>query len=72
VEKFRKQVELAPDEAEAHFSLGEGLQAGGELEEALSEYRRVVQIDPEFKAAKQKCVYMREAIAESREESGGQ
>lgn len=51
IEKFQKQVRLAPDKANPHDSLGDAYRAAGRLEEALAEYRKAVEIDPSFKAS---------------------
>ena len=51
---FRKQVKLAPDKANPHDSLGDGLRAAGRIREALAEYKRALQIDPDLKASKEK------------------
>lgn len=52
VAAFHRQVELAPDRANAHDSLGEGLEAAWRLDESLAAYRRALEIDPSFKSAK--------------------
>jgi len=54
IEKFKKQVELAPNDANAHDSLGEGLLKKGLLKESLAEYNRAIEIDPNFKNAREK------------------
>ncbi len=45
---FQRYAELAPDDANAHDSLGEGYLAAGRLEEAAAEYERAVALDPTF------------------------
>ncbi len=54
IEKFRKQVALAPNDANAHDSLGEGLMKKGMLKEALAEYNRALEIDPSLQNAQEK------------------
>jgi len=54
IRKFRKQVELAPDNPNAHDSLGEGLLKKGLLKESLAEYQRALELDPGLKSAKVK------------------
>lgn len=61
IEMFRKQVKLAPDKANPHDSLGDGLRAAGRITEALAEYKRAIEIDPGLKASKEK---IKELIAE--------
>jgi len=52
IEKFKKQVELAPDVANSYDSLGDGYRAAGKIEEAKQAYRKALEIDPEFEASK--------------------
>jgi tetratricopeptide (TPR) repeat protein len=51
---FQKQVHLAPADANAHDSLGDGFRAAGKLDEALAEYGAALKIDPNFKASQEK------------------
>jgi tetratricopeptide (TPR) repeat protein len=67
VEKFRQQVELAPDDANSHSCLGDGLRAAGRLEEALSEYKRAIDIDPEFHDARRKYETLLKILAKPRD-----
>ncbi|MFQ5649420.1 MAG: tetratricopeptide repeat protein [bacterium] len=52
--KFQKQVELAPDKANPHDSLGDGYRAAGRLADAADEYRRALQIDETFEPSGKK------------------
>jgi len=52
IEKFKKQVELAPDRANSYDSLGDGYRAAGRIEEAKQSYLKALEIDPEFEASK--------------------
>ena len=52
--KFEKQVTLAPDNANAYDSLGDGYRAAGRLEEAADAYRKALEIDPGFSTSKKK------------------
>lgn len=54
IDKFRKQVQLAPKNANAHDSLGEGYLAKNMLKESLSEYKKALEINPNMKSAKDK------------------
>jgi tetratricopeptide (TPR) repeat protein len=52
IEKFKRQVELAPDSlANPYDSLGDGYRAAGRLNEALKAYQKAVEIDPAFEAS---------------------
>jgi tetratricopeptide (TPR) repeat protein len=51
IQKFKKQVELAPDNANAYDSLGDGYRAAERWEDAMREYRKALEIDPDFAAA---------------------
>ncbi len=54
IEKFKKQVELAPDKANPYDSLGDGYRAAGRIEEAKEQYRKALQIDPQFEPSRKK------------------
>jgi tetratricopeptide (TPR) repeat protein len=62
LEKFKKQVALAPNDANAHDSLGEGLLKKGLLEESLAEYNRALEIDPNLKNAQEKIKQIKKMI----------
>ena len=47
IEMFIKQVELAPDRPNPYDSLGDGLRAAGRLEEALIQYKKASELNPE-------------------------
>jgi tetratricopeptide (TPR) repeat protein len=46
IEKFKKQVSLAPEEANPHDSLGEAYRIKGMLAESLKEYQKAYSISP--------------------------
>jgi tetratricopeptide (TPR) repeat protein len=48
---FRRYVELAPSERNAHDSLGLGLQWAGRYPEAIAEYQKALSIKPDFEIA---------------------
>jgi len=48
LEVLCKTVQLSPDDAEAHSSLGNALQAQGRFDEALASYERALQLNPGF------------------------
>jgi len=54
IEKFKKQVQLAPNSANAHDSLGEGLLVKKMLKESLAEYTKALELSPGLKSAKDK------------------
>jgi tetratricopeptide (TPR) repeat protein len=54
IDKFKKQVALAPKNANAHDSYGEALLKKGMLKESLAEYNKALEIDPNLKNSKDK------------------
>lgn len=60
---FKKQVELAPDKANPYDSLGEAFWKKGELKEALANYKKALELNPNSEKAE-------EAIEELEEELG--
>lgn len=48
---YRRYVELAPDEPNAHDSLGLGYQWAGRYAEAVQEYERALALNPKFEVA---------------------
>jgi len=54
IEKFKKQVQLAPKSANAHDSLGEGYFNKKMLKESLAEYTKALELNPDLKSAKDK------------------
>ena len=63
IEKFKKQVELVPENANAHDSLGEGLLKKGLLKESLAEYKIALQLDPKLTSSKNKIDEINKLIA---------
>lgn len=59
IEKFKKQVDLAPDQANPHDSLGDGYSAAGKSNEAIEEYKKAFEIDPSYKVSKEKLEELR-------------
>jgi tetratricopeptide (TPR) repeat protein len=57
---FTRQVKLAPIQANPHDSLGDGYRAAGMVELAMSEYRKALQIDPEFEHSRKKLKELEE------------
>ncbi|MFQ5676017.1 MAG: tetratricopeptide repeat protein, partial [bacterium] len=54
ITRFQKQVNLTPNQANPHDSLGDGFRAAGRLQEAAAEYRKALQIDAAFEPSKDK------------------
>ena len=52
IEKFKRQVELAPKNENSYDSLGDGYRAAGRLQEALASYQKAVEINPKFEPSK--------------------
>jgi tetratricopeptide (TPR) repeat protein len=62
IEKFKKQVALAPEEANPYDSLGEAYREKGMLAESLKQYRKAYNISPSDR--------LREILEELKEEIG--
>jgi len=54
IDKFKKQVKLAPNSSNAHDSLGEGYYLKGMIKESLAEYNKALELDPNSQNAKDK------------------
>ncbi len=57
IDAARHAVRLAPDSAETHETLGAELHYAGDLEAALNEFRRALEIEPQNHSAHSKLVY---------------
>jgi len=53
IEIFKKQVELVPDRANSYDSLGDGYKKAGKLKLAIEQYKKALEINPEFEASKE-------------------
>lgn len=62
ISKFKKQVELAPDKANPRDSLGDCLRAAGKLQDALIEYQKALEIDPNLKVSAKKLKAVQKEI----------
>jgi tetratricopeptide (TPR) repeat protein len=47
IHEFREVIRLVPRHAGAHFHLGDALRGGGDLDNAIAEYRASLELDPE-------------------------
>lgn len=54
IQKFKKQIELAPNNANSYDSMGDALLASGRNNEALAHFKKALEIDPSFEASKKK------------------
>ncbi len=54
IEKFQKQISLAPNNANAYDSLGDGYLAADNKEKAAESFRKALEIDPDFEPSKEK------------------
>lgn len=64
IEKFEKQVQLSPDEANAYDSLGDGYRAASRWEEAASAYRQAIEISPGLESSTKKLKEVEKEIKE--------
>lgn len=54
IQKFKKQIELAPNNANSYDSLGDALVASGRKDEAIIQYKKALEIDNSFEASRGK------------------
>jgi len=54
IQKFKKAVELDPDNANSYDSLGDGYLAAGNKTEAIVQFKKALELDPNFSASKKK------------------
>lgn len=52
IKYFKKQVELTPENANSYDSLGDGYRAIGNLKEAVNQYQKALDIDPNYEPSK--------------------
>ena len=52
IKYFKKQVELKPENANSYDSLGDGYRAIGNLKEAVNQYQKALDIDPNYEPSK--------------------
>ncbi len=49
---FKKQIELVPERANAYDSLGDAYKKAGKIKLAIEQYKKALEIDPNFKTSK--------------------
>lgn len=54
IDKFKKQIELVPNQANPYDSLGDGYRAAGNRQEAINAYHKALEINPNAKRTKKK------------------
>ena len=54
IDRFKKQIELVPNQANPYDSLGDGYRAAGNRQEAINAYRKALEINPNAKRTKKK------------------
>jgi len=54
IQKFKKQIELAPNDANAHDSMADAFLSIGNKSGAIAEYKKALSIDPKFDSSKRK------------------
>ena len=54
IEKFEKQVALAPHRANPYDSLGDGYLAKGDKENAIKAFKKALEINPNSKPSREK------------------
>lgn len=65
IDIFKQQVELIPNNANSHDSLGDGYRASGNLEEAARQYRKALELDPNFEPSLKNLQEVLEEIEDS-------
>ncbi|MGE3108706.1 MAG: tetratricopeptide repeat protein [Phycisphaerales bacterium] len=58
-EKFRRVLELEPDNAHAHYYLGEIAERQGAIDEALAQFDVVLRLDPSFPGVRRRLASIR-------------
>lgn len=54
IQKFKKQIELAPNDANAHDSMADAYVSIGDKSSAIAEYKKALSIDPKLKSSTRK------------------
>ena len=65
IEMFQKQVRLAPDIANSHDSLGDGYRAAGRIKEAIAEYKKAAELDPQFESSLKKVQELKKQLTDN-------
>lgn len=62
IEAFEKQVKLIPNSANAHDSLGDGYKAAGRFDDAIAQYKKALEINPEFSPSRENLESLEEEM----------
>jgi Tfp pilus assembly protein PilF len=54
IQKFKKAVELNPENPNSYDSLGDGYLAAGNKTEAIAQFKKALEVDPNFTASQKK------------------
>ena len=46
--QFQEAIRLKPDDAEAHYNLGNALLIKGQTDEAISQYQEAIRLKPDY------------------------
>lgn len=65
IKYFKKQVELTPEDANSYDSLGDGYRSAGNLQEAVNQYQKALDINPNFEASKNNLEEVTEELESS-------
>jgi superkiller protein 3 len=52
MEQYEQALRINPDDASAHYNLGNALQQIGQLPEAIEQYQQALQIKPDYADAR--------------------
>ena len=62
-EQIRQALRLDPDNAVYHFNYANILQDLGHLEDAIAEYKKALELDPDMKAAKEEIEKLQKELS---------
>ncbi len=51
IDEHREAIRLKPDDAEAHYNLGNALKDSGDVQAAIAEFRKAIQLKPDYASA---------------------
>lgn len=62
IKAFKKQVKLSPNRANSYDSFGDAYRKAGKLKLALEQYKKALEIDPDFEASKKNLEEVKEEL----------